>query len=785
MNEDFPDKHPVLSGPIPADVIDLFAQGARNRKALRVALIGTYAPRQCGIATFTTDVRQKLATYCPGIHIDVYALDQADSRLTYDPAIHVIPADDPVAYARAARAINESAADVVWVQHEFGIFGGADGILINELVDGVAAPVVVTFHTVLPTPSASQRTIVEHLLSRCRRVMVMSHHGRDLLIADYKARHETIEIIEHGAPDRPFGGEEAAKARLGLSGRPVLTTFGLLGPGKGLEQVIEALPAILERHPDAVYRILGATHPVLLARDGETYREGLVARARALGVADHIIWENRFLDTDELLDQLAACDIYITPYPNPGQSTSGTLSYAVAMGKAVVSTRYVHARELLADGVGCLIERNTPGQIAGAVNALLDDPKALMATKLKAYQRGRRTVWPLFAKASAGLIRSAVAPSARPVSPRVVPGLSAVFAMSDATGMLQHCAGIVPDRHHGYCLDDNARALMLMNVATAMGEAERMRWSICYASFIQYAWNPDKGRFRNFMNFDRTWREDEGSEDSNGRALWALGHSVEHSPHADIRRWAAGLFNSVVERIEPLHAPRAMGFAALGALALLRSGAQHRQARALVEDCCTTLAHLVDAARRPDWAWFEAVLGYDNPRLCQVLIEGGLALGNRDWITTGLETLDWISTCQTSSSGHFRPIGSESFGRHGTWQPFDQQPLEAQAAIEAAHSAFVATGNRRHVDQALGVYQWFFGANDRGVMLADLATGRCRDGVTPTGRNENSGAESILAFQLGHYSLSHLLRTLQPQPIKGIHIGQTVECPVAPSASYS
>jgi hypothetical protein len=228
-----------------------------------------------------------------------------------------------------------------------------------------------------------------------------------------------------------------------------------------------------------------------------------------------------------------------------------------------------------------------------------------------------------------------------------------------------------------------------------------------------------------------------------------------------------------------------MGFAALGALCLLRSGAQHRQARAMVEDCCTTLAHLVDEARRPDWAWFEAVLGYDNPRLCQVLIEGGLALGNREWVGRGLETLDWINTCQTGAQGHFRPIGSESFGRHGTWQPFDQQPLEAQAAIDAAHSAFIATGDRRHVDQACQVYQWFFGANDRGVVLADLATGRCRDGVTPTGRNENSGAESILAFQLGHYSLTHLLRTLQPQPIKGIHIGQAVECPGAPSASYS
>ena len=383
-----------------------------------------------------------------------------------------------------------------------------------------------------------------------------------------------------------------------------------------------------------------------------------------------------------------------------------------------------------------------------------------------------------------------MAPSARAVSPRVVPGMSAVATMSDSTGMYQHSIGIVPDRRHGYCLDDNARALMLMNVATSLGESDRMRWSICYASFIQYAWNPDKGRFRNFMRFDRTWCEDEGSEHSNGRGLWALGHTVEHHPAADIRQWAASLFTQVMDGIEPLRSPRAMGFAALGALALLRTGGRHDgvdldKCRALVEETCAMLAHLVDTARRPDWAWFEAVLGYDNPRLCQVLIEGGHVLGNQSWLDLGIETLDWIGRCQTSAQGYFRPIGSESFGEAGQWKPFDQQPLEAQAAIEAAHSAWVATGDKKWVEQAAQVYQWFFGANDRGIALADIATGRCRDGVTPLGRNENSGAESILAFQLGHYSLSGLLRKLQPQQIKGIQIGQTVECPGAQSASYS
>jgi hypothetical protein len=369
------------------------------------------------------------------------------------------------------------------------------------------------------------------------------------------------------------------------------------------------------------------------------------------------------------------------------------------MGKAVVSTRYVHARELLADGVGCLIERNTPDAIAGAVNALLDDPRALMATKLKAYQRGRRTVWPLFAKASAGLIRSAVAPSARPVSPRVVPGLSAFFSMSDATGMLQHSVGIVPDRRHGYCLDDNARALMLMNVATALGEAERMRWSLCYASFIQYAWNPDKGRFRNFMNFDRTWHEDEGQRIPMAApcGLWATASSMPPCRHPPMGRGPVRCRDRADRAIA---CPRAMGFAALGALCLLRSGAQHRQARAMVEDCCTTLAHLVDEARRPDWAWFEAVLGYDNPRLCQVLIEGGLALGNREWVGRGLETLDWINTCQTGAQGHFRPSvrkasGGTAHGNLSTSSRWKHRPPSMPRTAPSSPRATAAMWIRR------------------------------------------------------------------------------------------
>lgn len=725
----------------------------------RIALIGNFAPRKCGIATFTTDVREQLARFRPEIAVDVWALDDAGDRLPYEGVAGTIDRRDPAAFRAAAAAINAAGVDAAWLQHEYGIFGGPEGAMVCDFVDRLAAPLILTCHTVLSEPSPEQRRILEHLLTRASRAMVMSRQSADILEQVYDAPRERIEVIEHGAPDRPFGRQEEFKARLGLEGRTVLTTFGLLGPGKGLEYVIEALPAIREHHPEVLYRIVGATHPRLAAERGESYRDSLKALAERLGVSDAIAWEDRFLETDELLDQLEACDIYLTPYPGLQQSTSGTLSYAVALGKAVVSTPYVHARELLADDVGCLIEAGSAGAIAEAVNGLLDDRARLAAMQRRAYAKGRETIWPRFAAAAAALIEHAVAPEAPAPRERSVPSLLAVTAMSDATGMLQHATGVVPHRVHGYCLDDNARALMLINIAEGLSPDERLARSMTYAAFVQDAWNADARAFRNFMRYDRSWCEEAGSEDSNGRAMWSLGRTAGESPFAEIRAWAGELYDRALPALAALEAPRAVAFLMLGAAAMLRAKPGHEGSLAELERGADLLERLLGGARRPDWAWFETVLGYDNPRLPQALIEAGLALGRDDYLATGIETLEWIAGIQTAAAGHFRPIGSESFGRDHAPLPFDQQPLEAQAAIEAAASAHRATGDERWIEHARTAWHWFFGGNDRGVALADFATGRCRDGVTPRGANLNCGAESILAFQLGHYSMLALART--------------------------
>ncbi|HQS95148.1 MAG: glycosyl transferase family 1 [Novosphingobium sp. 17-62-19] len=751
---------------LPGDVLS-FRSHTRAKGVRRIALIGGFQPRKCGIATFTTDIYVHLGASRCSLEIDMHVIDDGRSGLVYEGVRSVISADRVEDYRAAARTINDDAVDAIWLQHEYGIFGGEAGAMVLELVDRVAAPLIVTLHTVLAEPSLQQRNVLDHLLRRASRVMVMSQHSAWLLQEVHQVDPNRIAVIPHGAPDRPFGRGEEFKARAGLAGRKVMMTFGLLGPGKGLETVIEALPAIVERHPDALYRIVGATHPNLLASEGERYRESLAGLAEKLGVAAHLEWDNRFLDNDELLGQLEACDVYLTPYQNLQQSTSGTLSYAVALGKAVVSTPYVHARELLGDGIGILVEPHSADQIAHAVTGLFDDPAGLHAMQWRAWEKGRETIWPRFAAATQALVESVVARPVRPVPLLATPGFAGVAAMSDATGMLQHAIGTIPDRRHGYCLDDNVRALMLMGAADAVPLAERQRWATVYAAFIQYAWNPDVRAFRNFMNYDRTWCESIGSQDSNGRTIWALGCAMNNAPDDGLRAWAAQWFDIALPSVAALTSPRTIAFVMLGCVEALRANPAQEGARMALALGGAELCRLYAASRKPDWCWFETGLGYDNARIPQALIAGGTLIGNDEWLKYGLESLEFLASKQRSAQGHFRPVGSDTFGKRDEAMPFDQQPIEAWAAVEASGTAWKATGDEAWLRHAEMAYRWFLGSNDRGVVLADFVSGRCRDGVTPQGVNLNCGAESILAFQLAHYALRDLRQQTGARHVQG------------------
>ncbi len=738
-------------------------RAAKRTGINRLALIGNFLPRQCGLATFTTDVHAAMRSRFPAIAVDVYAMDDHPGRYAYPPEVTCAIADqDLSAYVDAARRIEASGAEAIWLQHEYGIFGGPAGEHILTLLDRTTLPLVVTLHTVLDQPNGDQRRVMEGLLRRAAKVVVMAECGREILTRVYGASPKQVVVIPHGVPDRALIDPDMLKPRFGWEGREVVLTFGLLSPGKGIETVIEALPAIAVDHPDLLYVVLGATHPNLVANEGEAYRDRLKALAADKGVADQVQFVDEFVVYDRLLDYLQAADIYCTPYRNPAQITSGTLSYAVGVGKPVVSTPYVHATEILADGHGVLVPFGDSAAFAREIGRLLDDADVRRALSARAYARGRTMIWPRLAEATLAITLESIAARPRRLAkPRaatpLTPDLAAVERMSDATGMLQHSIYSVPDRRHGYCIDDNARALMLMSAMPELDAVTYDKWTTIYASFVQYAWNADERRYRNFMNFDRTWCEDVGSEDSNGRALWALGVTARDAREAKHRDWATVMFDETGSLALELQSLRAQGFAMLGAAAMLEVKPGHELALSILRKFPDTHLALLAEARRPEWQWFEIVLAYDNARLPQALIAAGRALGRRDLIDCGLATLDWICSKQTSPEGRFRAVGTESFHRpYAEPLKFDQQPLEAQATVEACAEAFRATGDRRWVAEAERAYGWFMGLNDLGLPLASQEDGGCFDGLMPTGLNRNQGAESILALQLASCAISTL-----------------------------
>lgn len=735
-----------------------------------LALIGNFLPRKCGLATFTTHTFNALRARFPDTQVDVYAMNDLPGGYDYPPEVtSTIPQHDRAAYLDTARAIEASGAQAIWVQHEYGIYGGAAGEHLIALLDRTTLPVIATLHTILENPSADERRVMEALLRRAARVIVMADKGRQILRRVHGVDDRKVVMIPHGVPDRALAPTDAFKPRFGWEGRDVVLTFGLLAPSKGIETVIRAMPDVVHRHPNALYVVLGATHPNLVVHEGEAYRDRLHTLTAELGVADNVEFIDGFVEQDELLDYLQAADIYATPYPGAAQITSGTLSYAVAMGKPVISTPYVHATEILADGHGVLVDFNDSDAFARHINGLLDNADRRSELARKAYARGRTMLWERTAEAAmAELVavrnlrpRSIAAARPQALEP-LTPDFRAVERMSDATGMLQHSIYAVPDRRHGYCIDDNARALILMHRIDPMTEDERDKWTSIYAAFVQFAWNPDERRFRNFMRFDRSWCEDVGSEDSNGRALWALGVTASEARDQKYRDWARVLFDDTAAISFEFGSPRAMGFAMLGAAAMLEAHPGHAASLQILERFGDELLSLLAEARRPEWEWFEIVLAYDNARLPEALLRAGRALGRQDFIDCGLKTLEWIVGQQTSPEGKFRAVGSESFGReYAAPMQFDQQPLEAQATVDACVAAFDVTHDEAWAHEAERAYRWYLGQNDLSLPLASTKDGGCFDGLTPAGLNRNQGAESILALQLANCAISALSKRAQ------------------------
>jgi glycosyltransferase involved in cell wall biosynthesis len=755
----------------------------------RLAFIGNSLPRRCGIATFTTDLQQAIADSRPGIETAIVAMTDHGHTYDYPPAVCLqINDEKPEDYARAADYLNAEQFELACLQHEFGIFGGDAGEHILSLLSRLNMPIVTTLHTVLGAPQPDYRRVLSAVADVSSKIIVMAEKGRELLRSVYDVPAEKIEVIPHGIPDAEFVEPDAAKKKLGFGRNAIILTFGLLSPNKGIEFMIDAMPAILKSRPDTVYVVLGATHPNLVRREGEAYRESLMARARAAGVARHVVFLNRFVDQATLLDFITMCDVYATPYLNEAQMTSGTLAFSFGLGKAVVSTPYWHARELLADGRGILVPFAEAESLGREIAALLTDDVRRRAMRERAYASSRSTTWERTAERYLNVFARSrrVQPlkvisrhgdsHALPDGPAPQMQLGHLLAMCDDTGLFQHAVRSIPDRSHGYCVDDNSRALLVACALNAPGE-QRLSEALTtrLAAFVQHAWNPGNRRFRNFMSFDRRWLEDAGSEDSHGRVLWALGECARHDATLSRRRWAATLFAEALPAVEDFSSPRAWAFTLLGLEAYCAAPEADARAGALRRSLGDRLLSLMRSVETPQWVWFEETLAYDNARLPQAMIITGMSLGKPEYVAAGLRSLRWLMTLQTSATGVFRPVGSDSFGAKRT-QPraFDQQPLESAAAISACLAAWRADGDVKWKADAERAFAWFLGSNDLSAPLIDLETGSCRDGLHPDRANENRGGESAVSYLLGLAEIRQLARAgsqrLKPAQLRALGI---------------
>ena len=735
---------------------------------MHVTFLSTYPPRACGLATFTRDLRDAvIGTGAATADVVSVVHDRTLQRpeVTYQLRQH-----ERADYAAAAAFLNGSSTDVLSVQHEFGIFGGPEGRWVLDLMRQTRRPVVTTLHTVLPSPPEHYRTATRAVVDASDRVVVMSETARRLLVDVYGADPARLAVVLHGAPALDPTPPPGLKASLGLEGRTVLLTFGMLGPGKGIEFALAALPGVVEKCPDALYVVLGATHPEIVRREGEVYREGLMAEVRALGLEDHVRFVDQYADIDTIWTYLQAADVYVSPYPGMDQIVSGTLAYALSAGKAIVSTPYLHAAEALADGRGLLVPYGETAAFSEALARFATDRAFREETAAAALAYGEQAAWPAVGEAYAQVFAEAIEAAgparfvaeAQPIGlhPAELPkSLDYLRALTDDVGIIQHAAFGIPDRAHGYCTDDAGRAMAVALRATrvlprdpALQEQTRTL-TRTYLAFLLHAQRPD-GSFHNFMGFDRRFLDDGGGEDTTGRALWGLGAAAAWAPSEPMRALARQLTERAMN-VELTH-PRAMAYAVVGLHRYLTAYPGADAARTRLATHADNLVARFEAHKGDDWRWFADRLTYANALLPHALLLAAETLGDERLRTVGLDALTFLSDVS------FREGYYDAVGNHGWWErgmppaPFDQQPIEAGYMADACKTAWEATGDRQWAHRAVVSAEWFHGRNRLGAALFDVESGGCYDGLGAHGVNLNQGAESSVACALALLAVEEL-----------------------------
>ncbi len=732
---------------------------------MKSIFIGTYPPRECGIGTFTRNLfyamQAGLESNDPNGSF-VVAMNDYDQEYNYPEEVHfTIRQESQEDYISAARYINLSYAECCILEHEFGIYGGQNGIYILPLLYRLEIPLVVTLHTIVKTPSYNEKAVLQEICKMANRVVVMSHKAIGFLIDIYDVPEEKIVFIEHGVPDFKFNQEEA-KHEFRLRNKKVMLTFGFLSRNKGIETVIKALPAVIKKHPDILYIVLGKTHPNVLRHSGEEYRVYLTTMVNDLHLERNVILLNKFVSQKDLFKYLHACDIYITPYLNEAQITSGTLSYAVGVGAAVVSTPYWHASELLDDGKGVLFNFNDSNELSEILSDLFDVPEKRMQLRQKAYEYGRGITWPKIGVKYNELVQIIVKEDMKIIKKEIIPfdimqlppfSLAHFQRMTDDTGIIQHAKYGIPNLKEGYCLDDNARALLLaVLVINRKKDPRVLKLCPIYLSYIHYMQNKD-GSFKNFLSFNRNFLDEVGSEDSFGRTIWALGYMLANAPNDSYYQISRMLFFNALPIFEKLKSIRSIAKTIIGISYYLRSNPSDENLMEVLRKLTDKMIELYDENSSDDWNWFEQMLTYDNAILPLAMLHAAQLFSDEKILDIAMASMNFLVGV-TFKEGYLSTIGNEGWYRKdGERARFAQQPVDAMAMILMFHQAFIITQDNKYLDKLFTSFMWFLGENDLRISLYDYETKGCCDGLESYGVNRNQGAESILAYLISYLTV--------------------------------
>jgi glycosyltransferase involved in cell wall biosynthesis len=734
---------------------------------MKIAYIGTYPPRECGIGTFTRNLLKSMDNN-NGVKKDpverfVIAINDYEQTYDYPGEVKLtVRQEHQRDYIKAAKFINISGADLCILEHEFGIFGGQSGIYILPLLHRLEIPLIVTLHTVVKTPSYNEKAVIQEICKMANKIVLMSKKAIEFLTNIYNIPKEKIVFIEHGVPDIQFN-QEQSKKEFKLENKKVLLTFGLLSRNKGIETVIKALPKIVEKFPDTFYIILGKTHPNVLRHSGEEYRNYLLLLIKSLKMENHVFFLNEFISQKELFKYLSAADIYITPYLNEAQVTSGTLSYAVGTGSACISTPYWHAQELLAEGRGRLFNFNDSKKLSTILMELLDKPDLLKNLRQKAYDYGRKISWPIIGEKYITLSEKilnekpeVVVKKEMIIDPLILPPFSLVHIerLTDDTGIIQHAKFGIPNLKEGYCLDDNARALLMVLMAYRQKKnVLALKLSPIYLSYIQYMQNKD-GTFRNFLSFSRNFLDTVGSEDCFGRAVWALGYLLGNAPNDAYYQSGKSIFFNASPNFEKLQSIRGIANTMVGISYYLKSNMDDESMKGRIRSLAYNLVRHYEEQSSPDWKWFEPSLAYDNGMLPLALLHSAEILNDDKLMLVAMETMDFLTKI-TIRDGYLSSIGNENWHKKGGGEPsmFAQQPVDALAMVLMFYQAFHLTKDKEYLNKLFTSFMWFLGENDLRINLFDFETMGCCDGLESYGVNRNQGAESSLAYLISHLTV--------------------------------